>query len=72
QVPLEVSRLSKLVSLDLSGNNHLSIEPVSFDKLVRNLTKLRDLDLSSVNMSLVAPNSLTNLSSSLSSLYLGG
>nr|XP_034911595.1 receptor-like protein 9DC3 [Populus alba] len=72
QVPLEVSRLSKLISLDLSGNNHLSVEPVSFDKLVRNLTKLRDLDLSSVNMSLVAPNSLTNLSSSLSSLYLGG
>ncbi|KAI9384178.1 hypothetical protein POPTR_012G020600v4 [Populus trichocarpa] len=72
QVPLEVSRLSKLISLNLSGNNHLSVEPVSFDKLVRNLTKLRDLDLSSVNMSLVAPNSLTNLSSSLSSLYLWG
>jgi Leucine-rich repeat (LRR) protein len=32
----------------------------------------RELDLSSVNMSLVAPDSLTNLSSSLSSLYLGG
>ncbi|KAJ6881349.1 receptor-like protein Cf-9 [Populus alba x Populus x berolinensis] len=70
QVPLEASHLSKLVSLDLSENYDLSVGPISFDKLVRNLTKLRDLDLSSVNMSLVAPNSLTNLSSSLSSLYL--
>jgi hypothetical protein len=56
-----------LVSLDLSGdlNDYLSLEPISFDKLVRNLTQLRELDLSRVNMSLVVPNSLMNLSSSL-------
>ncbi|KAI5570062.1 hypothetical protein BDE02_11G000300 [Populus trichocarpa] len=72
QVPSEISHLSKLVSLDLSQNDDLSLEPISFDKLVRNLTKLRELNLASVNMSLVAPNSLTNLSSSFSSLSLGG
>ncbi|KAI9384032.1 hypothetical protein POPTR_012G005600v4 [Populus trichocarpa] len=72
QVPSEISRLSKLVSLDLSGdrNDYLSLEPISLDKLVRNLTQLRELDLSRVNMSLVVPNSLMNLSSSLSSLIL--
>jgi len=72
QVPSEISHLSKMVSLDLSWNDYVSVEPISFDKLVRNLTMFRELDLSSVNMSLVAPDSLTNLSSSLSSLYLGG
>jgi len=72
QVPSEITHLSKLVSLDLSQNEYLSLEPISFDKLVRNLTKLRELDLGSVNISLVAPNSLTNLSSSLSSLSLRG
>ena len=70
QVPSEVSHLSKLVSLDLSLNYGLSLEPISFDKLVRNLTKLRELDLSSVDMSLLVPDSLMNLSSSLSSLKL--
>jgi len=72
QVPSKISQLSKLVSLDLSGdrNDYLSLEPISFDKLVRNLTQLRELDLSRVNMSLVVPNSLMNLSSSLSSLIL--
>uniref|UniRef100_A0A3N7HGR7 Leucine-rich repeat-containing N-terminal plant-type domain-containing protein n=1 Tax=Populus trichocarpa TaxID=3694 RepID=A0A3N7HGR7_POPTR len=70
QVPSESSHLSKLVTLDLSRNHYLSLEPISFDKLVRNLTQLRELDLSSVDMSLVVPNSLMNLSSSLSSLIL--
>jgi Leucine-rich repeat (LRR) protein len=70
QVPLEVSHLSKLVSLDLSWNYGLSLEPICFDKLVRNLTKLRELDLSFVYMSLLVPDSLMNLSSSLSSLVL--
>ncbi|KAJ6881084.1 receptor like protein 6-like [Populus alba x Populus x berolinensis] len=72
QVPSEISQLSKLVSLDLSGglNDYLSLEPISFAKLARNLTQLRELDLSQVNMSLVTPNSLMNLSSSLSSLIL--
>jgi len=70
QVPLEVSHLSKLISLDLSRNSDLSVGPISFDKLVRNLTKLRELDLRWVDMSLVVPSSLMNLSSSLSFLSL--
>jgi hypothetical protein len=39
-----------LVSLDISENEYLSLEPISFDNLVRNLTKLRELDLSWVHM----------------------
>uniref|UniRef100_A0A6N2KNZ3 Leucine-rich repeat-containing N-terminal plant-type domain-containing protein n=1 Tax=Salix viminalis TaxID=40686 RepID=A0A6N2KNZ3_SALVM len=75
QVPSEISHLSKLVSLDLSRNGfpiiqNLLFEPLSFDKIVRNLTKLRELDLSWVHMSLVAHGSLMNLSSSLSWLKL--
>jgi len=70
QVPSEISHLSKMVSLDLSWNDYVSVEPISFDKLVRNLTKLRELSLSWVNMSPVVPDSLMNLSSSLSSLKL--
>ncbi|KAJ6976512.1 receptor-like protein 9DC3 [Populus alba] len=70
QVPSEITHLSKLVSLDLSDNDDLSLEPICFNKIVRNLTNLRELDLECVNMSLVAPNSLMNLSSSLSSLSL--
>ena len=42
QVPLEIFHLSKLVSLDIS-NKHLSLETISFDKIVQNLTKLRVL-----------------------------
>ncbi|KAJ6881216.1 receptor-like protein 12 [Populus alba x Populus x berolinensis] len=70
QIPSEITHLSKLVSLDLSRNYDLSLEPICFDKLVRNLTKLRELDLSWVDMSLVVPDSLMNMSSSLSSLLL--
>uniref|UniRef100_A0A2C9V4P4 Uncharacterized protein n=2 Tax=Manihot esculenta TaxID=3983 RepID=A0A2C9V4P4_MANES len=68
----DISRLSKLVSLDLSWNyGGLTIEPMVFDKLVRNLTKIRDLAFGDVNMSMVEPSSLTNISSHLSSLRLG-
>nr|XP_034911585.1 receptor-like protein Cf-9 homolog [Populus alba] len=70
QVPSEITHLSKLVSLDLSDNDDLSLEPISFDKIVRNLTNLRELDLSQVNISLLVPSSLMNLSSSFSSLSL--
>jgi hypothetical protein len=73
-IPYDFDQLTELVSLSLSGNenDYLSLGPICFDKLVQNLTQLRELALDYVNMSLVAPNSLTNLSSSLSSLSLGG
>jgi Leucine-rich repeat (LRR) protein len=71
-IPHDFGQLTKLVSLSLFANDYLSVEPVSFDKIIQNLTKLRDLALDTVNMSLVVPNSLMNLSSSLSSLSLQG
>ncbi|KAJ9183023.1 hypothetical protein P3X46_006943 [Hevea brasiliensis] len=74
QIPPEISRLSKLVSLDLSFNSDsdkiLKFHNHGFEKLSRNLTKLIVLDLRYVDMSLVAPKSLLNLSSSLKSLHL--
>ncbi|XP_057989626.1 receptor-like protein 6 isoform X1 [Hevea brasiliensis] len=70
QIPLEISYLSGLVSLDLSRNSYLILEATIFNQLVQNLTQLQELDLSGVNMSLVAPNSLMNLSFSLTSLNL--
>ncbi|OMO57850.1 hypothetical protein COLO4_35038, partial [Corchorus olitorius] len=70
QVPLEVSHLSKLVSLDLSRNFYEPIDKVTFERLVGNQTELRDLSLDGINMSSVTPNALMNLSSSLRSLSL--
>uniref|UniRef100_A0A6N2LEH8 Uncharacterized protein n=1 Tax=Salix viminalis TaxID=40686 RepID=A0A6N2LEH8_SALVM len=69
-VPSQISQLSNLVSLDLSLNTKLTLEPIPFNKLVQNLTKLRELHLREVDMSLVAPSFLMNLSSPLSSLQL--
>ena len=69
-IPYDFEQFTELVSLCLSENFYLSLEPISFDKIVQNLTKLREVNLAFLNMSLVASNSLTNLSSSLSSLSL--
>ena len=71
QVPLELSNLSNLVSLDLSGNN-IGLKNFVLMSLVQNLSKLRELHLDHVNMSLVLLDSLMNLSSSLTSLTLNG
>ncbi|XP_057990677.1 receptor-like protein 9DC3 [Hevea brasiliensis] len=70
QIPLEISYLPALVSLDLSRNYDLILETSIFNELVQNLTQLQQLDLSEINMSLVGPSSLMNLSSSLTSLKL--
>ena len=72
QVPLELSHLSQLSSLDLSGNYWDSFETSVVKRLVQNLTKLRELHLDWVNMSSVSHTSFMNLSSSLASLTLGG
>ncbi|KAI8019127.1 Receptor-like protein Cf-9 [Camellia lanceoleosa] len=63
KVPIEVSFLSKLVSLDLSNNYDLRLEEPGFELLVQNLTKVRELNLCSVNISSVVSNSLLNLTS---------
>ncbi|XVF77236.1 hypothetical protein PTKIN_Ptkin14bG0026600 [Pterospermum kingtungense] len=68
-VPSQVSHLSKLVSLDLSGNYQQTFDKYSLKRLVHNLTVVRQLFLG-VNMSSVNPNVFMNLSSSLRSLSL--
>ncbi|KAK3423924.1 hypothetical protein EUGRSUZ_F00665, partial [Eucalyptus grandis] len=77
-VPSEISRLSKLVLLDLSYNyffdtdlfSSLRLENSIFTMLVQNLTTLRKLVLDEVNMSMVSPKSFANLSSSLTDLNI--
>ncbi|CAL5328137.1 unnamed protein product [Camellia sinensis] len=63
EVPIEVSFLSKLVSLDLSYNYGLRLEEPRFELLVQNLTKVRELNLRDVNICSVVSNSLLNLTS---------
>ncbi|KAK3423929.1 hypothetical protein EUGRSUZ_F00676 [Eucalyptus grandis] len=68
-IPSEISRLSKLVSLDLSHNYFFNLlENSIFTMLVQNLTTLRKLALDEVDMSMVSPKSFANLSSSLTYL----
>ncbi|XVF77189.1 hypothetical protein PTKIN_Ptkin14bG0025700 [Pterospermum kingtungense] len=72
QVPSQVSHLSKLVSLDLSGNDLHIFDKHSLEGLVHNLTKVRQLVLDGIEMSSVNPDVLMNLSSSIISLSLCG
>ncbi|KAM3684173.1 hypothetical protein ACB098_11G024500 [Castanea mollissima] len=69
-VPSEISHLSKLVSLDLSGNIDMRIETPNLKRLIQNLTHLTELVLYGIDMSSVSTTCLTNLSSSLTSLRL--
>ncbi|XVF78846.1 hypothetical protein PTKIN_Ptkin14bG0170200 [Pterospermum kingtungense] len=73
-IPHEISLLSNLVSLDLSGysSSSLRFDARGFDMLARNLTKLRTLGLDSVDMSGVPVTSFLNLTSSLEYLSLRG
>ncbi|GAB2240811.1 hypothetical protein Droror1_Dr00021329 [Drosera rotundifolia] len=68
QVPIELSTLSKLISLDLSlniepssGAQLLQIQNPSLPTLVKNLTTLEILRLTQVNISSPVPQTLTNL-----------
>ncbi|XVF03666.1 hypothetical protein REPUB_Repub05bG0013000 [Reevesia pubescens] len=70
QVPSQLSHLSKLVSLDLSLNDYLTLGKHTLEGLVQNLTEVRQLLLDGINMSSTNPKVLSNLSSSLSSLSL--
>ncbi|XP_059449525.1 receptor-like protein 7 [Corylus avellana] len=80
QIPLEVSQLSHLSSLDLSQDYHdipllwyphLELKKPTLRNLVGNLTRLQKLDLSGVIISSMVPNILANLSL-LTFLSLGG
>ncbi|GJY36970.1 leucine-rich repeat-containing protein [Tanacetum coccineum] len=69
QVPPDITLLHKLVSLDLSANYDLKLEPHVFINMLRNFTNLEELSLAFVNISSVLPTSL-NISSSLKLLNL--
>ncbi|KAG5120840.1 hypothetical protein JHK84_039180 [Glycine max] len=78
-IPSTISHLSKLLSLDLSGNYYhynyptMRVDPYTWNKLIQNATNLRELSLNGVDMSSIGDSSLsllTNLSSSLISLRL--
>ncbi|KAL4312016.1 hypothetical protein GQ457_01G003630 [Hibiscus cannabinus] len=70
KIPLEISHLSKLSSLDLSFNGGLMFEGHVFENVVGNLTQLRHLLLSDVDMSSVEPTSFLNMSSYITTLVL--
>ncbi|MBA0793633.1 hypothetical protein Gohar_018026, partial [Gossypium harknessii] len=84
QIPAKISRLTRLVTLDLSTDSFLSGEPLKLEKpnlemLVQNLTRLRFLYLDSVNISAMgnewcrALSPLTELQVlSMSNCYLSG
>ncbi|TYH74979.1 hypothetical protein ES332_D05G441500v1 [Gossypium tomentosum] len=73
EVPSQVSHLSKLVSLDLSGFDELlTIDKYALEGLVHNLTQVRRLFLDEMDMSSVNAHVFMNLSSSLRSLSLSG
>ncbi|OWM75451.1 hypothetical protein CDL15_Pgr021615 [Punica granatum] len=66
-IPLEISKLSRLVSLDLCSNVYpnstglLQLQGQGFTSLVENLTLLEDLFLEYVNISSLVPERLANL-----------
>ncbi|XVF07279.1 hypothetical protein REPUB_Repub06bG0124700 [Reevesia pubescens] len=70
KVPSQISHLSKLVSLDLSGNDYQPLDEHSLEVLVQNLTEVRHLFLDGIDMSSINPDVFMNLSFSLRSLSL--
>ncbi|MBA0641307.1 hypothetical protein Goklo_025871 [Gossypium klotzschianum] len=70
KIPIAISYLSKLLSLDLSDNYGLIFEGHVFENVVKNLTQLRHLHLSNIDMSSVAPTSFINMSSYITTLIL--
>ncbi|KAI5433655.1 hypothetical protein KIW84_020796 [Lathyrus oleraceus] len=74
-IPSQISHLSKLVSLDLSRNSVMDLNPLTWKKFIHNATNLGELNLDYVDMSSIEVSSLSmlkNLSSSLVSLSLRG
>uniref|UniRef100_A0A0R0GI87 Leucine-rich repeat-containing N-terminal plant-type domain-containing protein n=1 Tax=Glycine max TaxID=3847 RepID=A0A0R0GI87_SOYBN len=72
-IPSTISHLSKLLSLQLGGDQRMRVDPYTWNKLIQNATNLRELSLERMDMSSIGDNSLsllTNLSSSLISLSL--
>ncbi|XP_028116795.1 receptor-like protein 7 [Camellia sinensis] len=69
QIPLKISKLSKLVSIDLSFNvdssnaGGLKLEKPGLRSLLQNLTNLKVLRLNDVSISSEVPDTLANLTS---------
>jgi hypothetical protein len=73
EVPIQISHLSKLESLHLSGNYELVWKETTLKRLVHNATNLKELFLDYTDMSLIRPNFMVlifNQSSSLVTLNL--
>ncbi|KAH0780478.1 hypothetical protein KY290_000076 [Solanum tuberosum] len=66
-IPSEISHLSKLQVLHISGLNELSLGPHNFELLLKNLTQLRELNLNFLNISSTFP---SNFSFHLTTLRL--
>ncbi|XP_004305667.1 PREDICTED: receptor-like protein 12 [Fragaria vesca subsp. vesca] len=69
QIPLEISYLSKLSTLDLSSSSWPPLKLPNFRSLTQNLTSIKQLHLRLVEIASTVPSSLVNLSS-LTSLRL--
>ncbi|XP_010479866.1 PREDICTED: receptor-like protein 12 isoform X2 [Camelina sativa] len=63
QIPINLLQLTKLVSLDLSSYDSLSIDESFLHLLAQNLRNLRELDMSYVNISSEIPHEFSNLRS---------
>ncbi|XP_048324142.2 receptor-like protein 35 [Ziziphus jujuba] len=68
QVPLQFSRFSRLVSLDLSISSGVTLENSVLKSLIQNLTQLRDLALSHIYLASIDPRKLPNSIGNLKSL----
>ncbi|KAM1016134.1 hypothetical protein ACFX13_046608 [Malus domestica] len=69
QIPFEISKLSKLSTLDLSQNNGLELRKSNMRILIQNLTSIKQLHLNDVGIYSTVPDILVN-ASSLTSLNL--
>ncbi|XP_038708562.1 receptor-like protein 6 [Tripterygium wilfordii] len=76
QIPSEISELSRLTSLDITGGADqsdgrlLELKSHDLDRLVQNLTRIQELFLDNVGIYTAIPDNIANLSS-LTSLHLG-
>nr|XP_028964592.1 receptor-like protein 6 [Malus domestica] len=73
EIPSEISKLSKLSTLDMSHNNGLELRKSNMRSLVQNLTSIKQLHLSDLGIYSIVPDILVNASflSSLNLSYCG-
>jgi len=69
-VPMDISRLNNLVSLDLSGHSSLMLPEPSFQTIIANLSNLKELHLDGVLISSTAAECSKALAKSVSQLQI--